>query len=175
MFSTIVVNAQFNNATITKLNGNVVEMRITEALPFVITGVLKGKITAITADSLKGFHFEGNDYLSTKTTGMEHYEFSIKLKSMDEFDLYGWKENVNLNAREDSFLEPVIVYKYIKRKVDADINRVFEYSRQGVEEIAIVNCPSIWQEMLKKYASFEKLVDLLEVYERDCGIEMRSR
>ncbi len=105
-FSTLIVKAQFKNATITKLNGEVLEMRITEALPFVITGVLKGKITAITADSLKGFHFEGNDYLSLKTNGMAHCEFSIKLKNMDEFDLYGWKENVNLNSREDSFLEP---------------------------------------------------------------------
>lgn len=168
------LSAQFKNGTITKLNGEVLQMRITEAMPYAISGVLKGKITSITADSIQGFHFEGNDYLSLKTQGMEHFEFAYKLKTLDEFELYGWREVFDPTSAGTINQDFENVYKYIKRQKDNRL-RVFEYSKEGVEQIPFLNCPIIMQNLLKKYSEFAKLVDVLEAYERDCGIEMRSK
>lgn len=168
------INAQGKNARLTLLNGESVEANITQAMPYAITVFYKSKITVITADSLQGFHFEGNDFLSVKTKGMEHFEFAYKLKTLDEFELYGWREIFDLKSEGTPEQEMTTIYKYIKRLKD-DRLRVFEYSKAGVEEMPFLNCENMMKDLLKKYSTYKDLYELLEVYERDCGIEMRSK
>ncbi len=168
------VKAQNKNAKLTLLNGNVIEVNITEAMPFEITCVYKGNIVVYRADSLAGFYYEGNEYLALKPEGAGHFEFSYKLKTMDEFELYGWREVFDKTTEGTADQETTTIYKFIKRQGESRLN-AYEYSKEGVTQMENLNCMGIMKDMLSRYASFESLLDLLNSYERDCGVEMRNK
>ncbi|MEI6020598.1 MAG: hypothetical protein WCR21_05675 [Bacteroidota bacterium] len=170
----LLTKAQGKNAKLTLLDGTVIEANITEALPFEITGVIKGKIVVYRADSLAGFYFEGNEYLSLKPEGSAHFEYSYKLKTLDEFELYGWREVFDKSTEGTVDQESTNIYKFIKRQKD-DRFHVFEFSKEGVEQMQQLNCINIMKDMLGRYSSFESLLDMLNAYERDCGVEMRNK
>lgn len=140
-----------------------------------ITARVKGKKKDLPADSIIGFKADGQDYLSLKTSYKNHHEFCIKVKSAEEFNVYGWEDLLTPNpGQTNQAITIAYRYEYIKRPND-EHSRVFKFNKEGLSQIPFLRCQSIMDSLLKKASDYDDMKELVDIYDRECGLLLRNK